>query len=183
VGFDTFRGLPAPRDARDTNPLWREHDFDAGAAAVEARLARAGFPAKPGTLRLIEGPLSDSLSDDLRTELERSPPSIVTIDLDYYSSTDLALRWLEPMLVSGTIVYFDDLWAFHGHPNYGELGALHEFNARGRGVLRPFDKYGTLSTHGHVYIFCRSEFEFAELSGLPPSPPVPSESRPPARKP
>ncbi|MGB6442627.1 MAG: hypothetical protein WBF81_04950, partial [Thermoplasmata archaeon] len=75
-------------------------------------------------------------------------------------------QWIEPLLTSGAVFYFDDIWAFHGHPDRGELGAIAEFNRKGNGWLIPFDKYGTVSTQGHVYIFCRSRFEFGEIRGL-----------------
>ena len=61
--------------------------------------------------------------------------NIITIDCDLYSSTATVLEWLRPLLRHGTLFYFDDIWAFLGHPEYGEMRAIAEFNAKAAGLL------------------------------------------------
>ena len=64
-----------------------------------------------------KGYFKQSLTDALIEKLKAFPPSIVTIDVDYYTSTLESLRWLDRFIASGALIYFDDMWAFHGHPD------------------------------------------------------------------
>lgn len=80
------------------------------------------------------------------------------IDCDYYSSTKTILDWLQPMLKSGTIFYFDDYWSFHGHPDYGELRAINEFNKMNQGrILQRGCVYGLGE---HTFIYSRESWEY-----------------------
>ena len=67
-------------------------------------------------------------------------PSIVTVDVDYCSSTRATLEFLVPILKSGTVFYFDDLYAFHLHPEMGQLKAISEFNGE-LGYLSPLREF------------------------------------------
>ena len=56
------------------------------------------------------------------------PPSIVNIDVDYYSSTKAVLEWIYPICQEGTIFYFDDIFEYLGNLSKGEYKAIAEFN-------------------------------------------------------
>jgi hypothetical protein len=83
----------------------------------------------------VPGFYKTSLTPALARRLADDPPGGVTIDCDLYSSTATVLEWLRPLLRHGTFFYFDDIWAFLGHPEYGEMRAIAEFNAKGAGLL------------------------------------------------
>lgn len=68
----------------------------------------------------------------------------------YYSSTKIVLEWLRPLLYSGVLFYFEDIWSFYVHPDYGELCAIREFNEAGEGRLVSFPVLGLASK---AYIF------------------------------
>ncbi len=55
--------------------------------------------------------------------------------------------------------YFDDLWAFYGHPELGEIGASNEFNRGGVGYLVPYPELGS-TVGGRTYVFVRKNFEY-----------------------
>jgi hypothetical protein len=74
----------------------------------------------------------------------------VMMDCDFYSSTKTVLEWIRPLLRDGTIFMFDDIWAFMGHPDFGELRAIREFNAKGPGLLVPHYFGGPTQ---QVYVF------------------------------
>jgi Macrocin-O-methyltransferase (TylF) len=148
--FDSFKGLPESSDPRDQHPLWKPGTFAYSREAVTHRLRVKGLPTEPPTVNLIEGTFAETLTTGLRNDLARNPPAIVTIDVDYYSSTRVVLEWLRPMLVSGTIFYFDDIWSFHGNPDLGELAAIRDFNSEGHGRLTGFPVLGLAS---YVYIY------------------------------
>ena len=82
----------------------------------------------------------------------------MTIDVDYYTSTLESLSWLDRFIASGALIYFDDMWAFHGHPEYGQIRAMREFHSHNtNGLLIPFDTYGEA---GKCFIYCRKAFEY-----------------------
>jgi hypothetical protein len=160
-GFDSFKGLPTPNNWRDDFKTWHEGDFAFKEEQVLARVRSVIQGAKP-SIRFIGGFFQDSLTPSLREELANSPPAIVTIDVDYYSSAKAVLEWLRPILPSGSLFYFDDIWSFHGNPEYGELAAINEFNAKNDGFLTPFPMLGM---NGLAYVYARKKFEYTESSG------------------
>ena len=87
-------------------------------------------------------------------------PSIVTVDCDYYSSAKLALEFLKPLLRSGAVFYFDDIWSFHGHPEMGELKAINEFNCGDHGSLTPCHLYGL---EHYSFIYSAKDWEYGNL--------------------
>lgn len=157
--FDTFKGLPPSSDPRDLNPGWHPGKFATSREAVNAKVRRLGFNRETETVHLIEGAFADTLTSARREPLSAFPPSIVLIDCDYYSSAILVLEWLRPLLRSGCLVFFDDLWEFFGHPDYGELAAIREFNARREGLLSPFPQIQPIRWGGS-FIYAAKQLEW-----------------------
>jgi Methyltransferase domain len=91
VGFDSFEGLP-----EDWRPgLGRGH-FAAG-----------GLPDIPDErVSFVKGWFDQTLPS---FRLPEHDQLIVNVDCDLYSSADTVLRFLEPHLVPGSLVYFDEL--------------------------------------------------------------------------
>jgi hypothetical protein len=114
VGFDSFEGLPEG---------WRP-GFDAGEFATDG-------PPKIDDERVefVAGWFDDTLPGF-------RPPAhdqlVVNVDCDLYSSASTVLRWAEPYLVPGSLLYFDEL-ADRDH----ELRALHELLDRSTLSLVP----------------------------------------------
>ncbi|MBU0579718.1 MAG: class I SAM-dependent methyltransferase, partial [Candidatus Margulisbacteria bacterium] len=108
---------------------------------------------------IIKGFYNNTLTEKRREQLKSNPPSIINIDCDYYTSTITVLNWLLPLLSSGCIFRFDDIWSFHGNPNYGELKALKEFNKKGEGQLTSFP---VLGLNSFAYMFSKPEFEYLQ---------------------
>ncbi len=159
-GFDTFSGLPEPADEADRHPAWEPGGFAQSREEVVKRIAAAGFPPDRSRVRLIEGDYRSVLTDSLRSELQVTPPSIVSLDVKYYSSTRFILDWIRPILPSGTIFYFEGIWKYHGNPRYGDLRAINEFDSAGDGLLTRLDEYATPSTRGRIFVYTRENPEF-----------------------
>lgn len=126
VGFDGGTGMPKPQDYRDNPYAWREGFFGMDEALLRSRLRVA---------ELIIGEVSETCPRFLQSQ----PPPIgfVSFDLDYYSSTDAALRTLlegdRSRYLPRVLCYFDDTVGPHSemHSEYtGELLAISEFNER-----------------------------------------------------
>ena len=107
IGFDSFVGLPE---------RWRP-GFEAGAFET------SGPPeiADP-RVSLVAGWFEDTLE---RFKPPEHDQLIINVDCDLFSSAATVLRWAEPYLVPGTMLYFDEL-SDRDH----ELRALRELVAR-----------------------------------------------------
>lgn len=102
-GFDTFRGLP-----EHWNNDYPRGKFDTGGRTPESSDHRVTF---------IRGLFQESLPAFLESFACRSP-LVINIDCDLYSSTLYCLTRLDPIIVPGTILIFDE---------FGDV--LHEFRA------------------------------------------------------
>jgi len=155
--FDSFIGLPKTGDESDQHVDWHEGRFAGSRELVEGRIKETGFPLS--NIHLIEGFYEKSLTPELLEDLKGKKifPSIVNVDVDYYSSTKLAVEWLLPLLQSGCVFHFDDVWSFHGNPNMGQLRFLNEFNAGSDGRFTPNNMYGLDS---HAFMYSKKEWEW-----------------------
>jgi Macrocin-O-methyltransferase (TylF) len=136
--FDSYKGLPEKQGQKDDHPGWDKGVFGTDLAQVKQSVALLGVSPNATNFHFIKGFYEKALTEELRSQLSEHPPSIITVDVDYYSSCKLVLDWLRPLLKEGTLFYFDDIWEFYGNPNRGELGAINEFNQNGRGKLVAF---------------------------------------------
>jgi hypothetical protein len=159
-GFDSFVGLPAPQGDADRHPFVGEGSFRSkGTEEVRRVLRRAGCEEE--RVQLIPGVFEESLTPELKERLGRPRASLVNIDVDFHSSTLTVLNWVEDLLADGSLVYFDDVMFYNGHPGKGQLRAIAEFNrARSRSGLTPAP---SLDPAGRVYVYWRDE-RFAEES-------------------
>jgi len=143
-GFDTFTGLPRSEHPSDQLEGWTPGRFAMSLGECQARVRRVGIPG----VEFIEGRYEDTLTPELAQKLTDDPPAIVNLDVDFYTSTAAALRFLVPMFRPGVLVHFDDVWSFNGDPTRGQLRAIDEFNATGPFYLAP---HWLGMGSGHVY--------------------------------
>lgn len=155
--FDSFEGLPSTQDPRDRLVGWNAGSFSFSEDYILNLVKNSGFSVD--RVRFVKGFFDNSLTPELARDLCKVPPAFVTVDVDYYSSTKQALDFLAPFLVSGATFYFDDLWAFDGHPDYGQLRAISDFNdtwkARGQLVANPIFQ-------NRIYTYFNREYEFTK---------------------
>ncbi len=149
--FDSFAGLPEKKGIEDDHSEWSEGMFAHTIDEIRQVIKNRKMDPDSGNFRFIKGFYEQVLTPELREHLARTPPDIVTVDVDYYSSTKIVLEWLRPILPSGSLFYFDDVWSFNGSPNRGELRAINEFNNSGQGFFVPFGIVPTLPNHCYIY--------------------------------
>ena len=106
-GFDSFEGLPE---------FWRD-GFDKGVFGLNNNL-----PNVNSNVRLIKGWFDKSLKD---FKVEK-PIAYLHIDCDLYSSTKIIFDYLQPYIVQGTIIVFDEYFNYPGWKQ-GEFLAFKEF--------------------------------------------------------
>ena len=130
---DSFKGLPEPFE-----------NLERGAFACAP-------PRIPG-VHIIEGFFEDSLTDELAQRVGRV--ALASFDADLYSSTLCALRWLTPLLDTGSLLLFDQYLAGGGaherraHEDWLRESELH--TVRIAEFIRPPSGQGGDRDHGSV---------------------------------
>jgi pimeloyl-ACP methyl ester carboxylesterase len=123
-GFDTGVGLPEPGDYRDLPFAWKKGFYPMNAADLRARLKRA---------TLVLGDLKDTAGEFFKKH-SPAPIGAIAYDLDFYSSTAMALDMLnapEQHYLPRVFCYFDDIIGSDTelHCDWiGERLAIREFN-------------------------------------------------------
>lgn len=128
-GFDTFEGMPAPQDHKDLNIVtgtdeWLPGQFSGGYHKLKA-YCELHYPNH----RLHRGRFEATLTAGFLETLRHSPPILVWIDCDFYSSARCVIERLIPYLPSGCVVYFDEHYFNVGSRQTGEARVVHEVNA------------------------------------------------------
>src|SRR6516162_7360328 len=75
LGFDSFEGMPAPRDG-DDGLIWRQGDLPGELESLQKYL-----DARYRDFQLVKGYFADTLPQ-IRDFLSQSPPIFVSIDCD-----------------------------------------------------------------------------------------------------
>ena len=123
-GFDTGVGLPEPADYRDLPFAWQRGFYAMNAATLPAQLQSA---------KLILGNLRDT-AHTFFEQYRPAPIGAIGYDLDFYSSTMLALKLLdagEQYYLPRVFCHFDDIIGSDTelHCRFiGERLAIDEFN-------------------------------------------------------
>ena len=155
--FDSFEGMPEKSSPRDEHPGFSKGVLSFSVEQARDRMSKY-LDLSRGNIHFIKGFFENSLTPALAHELSVHPPSIVTVNVDYYSSTKTVLKWIHRFAPTGCLFYFDDIWLFYGHPEMGQVAAINEFNQSGAGYLIPYPELGT-TVGGRSFVFARKEFE------------------------
>jgi hypothetical protein len=120
-GFDSFQGLPE---------FWNMHD-DQGLAAGYFAIDK--LPCVEPNAKLVVGWFNDTLPSWLSENLD--PVRLLHIDCDIYSSAFYVLDALNSRILPGTVIVFDDFYAWHDPGSYtnwhqGEYLALKHWMER-----------------------------------------------------
>jgi len=156
--FDSFEGLPEYTNPKDYNPAWTKGQFS-GSEDYIKNLIKSILPEALDNVSFVKGYYENTLNEKLQKSLRQFPPSIVNIDVDYYTSTKTVLEWIHPILQDGTIFYFDDIYEYLGNLSKGEYKAIDEFNTHhaSEGLhFYPFPHLGIMSFTGKVFTFNRT---------------------------
>ncbi len=124
-GFDSFQGLP---ELSGIDTL--SDDFVAGKFACSEEqflrtIATQGVPLE--RVSTIAGWFFDTLHSQTRENLNVRKAAIVNIDSDLYESASLVLAFVTPLLVTGSVLIFDDWYNYRGDAKLGEQRACREW--------------------------------------------------------
>ncbi len=125
-GFDMGSGLPKPKDYRDIPYHWKEGFFTMNEQNLRPKLNRT---------KLIIGDI-ESTAKDFFSKYNPAPIGAIIHDLDFYSSTKVALSMLKAdakFFLPRIYCYFDDTIGTETelfNDFTGERLAINEFNAQ-----------------------------------------------------
>lgn len=123
--FDSFQGLPEPTGIDTLSGDFVEGKFSNSKDNFINHIISKGVPKD--RVVVVSGWFSETLTEKTRADHEMRQAAIVHIDSDLYESAKLVLDFIEPLLVDGTIIIFDDWYNFKGNPNLGEQRAFREW--------------------------------------------------------
>lgn len=123
--FDSFQGLPQVGSIDRQSKDFVEGKFAYGVSSLERNLRKGDVDLNKVTI--IPGWFEQTCTAAAIERYQMKAASIVHIDCDLYESAKVALKFIEPLIVDGTVLIFDDWYCFRGNPNLGEQRAFAEW--------------------------------------------------------
>jgi len=125
--FDTFEGLPAPKDEKDKDHIdgdeWGEGEFVGNYEKIYDYVS-----SRHKNFLMHKGLFEKTLSDDLVCRLKKELPIVIFFDCDYYSSAESIFRKIIDIIPNGCVLYFDDIDFNYRSRFTGESRVIHEIN-------------------------------------------------------
>ncbi len=125
IAFDSFEGIPELSDIDKAYEFFPQGSYACTEDEFFANLEEAELPRDK--VIAVKGFFADTLNAETRDRIELRKSSIIHIDSDLYESAKLALDFVTPTLIDGSIVIFDDYYQFFGNPELGEQRAFREW--------------------------------------------------------
>jgi hypothetical protein len=125
--FDSFSGLPQLDTADEGHSRFREGRYNYAENKFIANVLSNSVEISSNRLITVPGFYNESLKEDVKETFQLKAASIVMIDCDLYSSTVSVLEFITNLVQDGTILIFDDWYAYKGSPNRGERLATQEW--------------------------------------------------------
>jgi hypothetical protein len=123
-GYDSFEGFKYT-DVEDKHPFFREGDFKSNEDKVRARLKK--HFKKRARWTVTKGYVEDTVGGKKAADIGAPKVAIVFIDLDLGNPARVALEFVQPALQTGSIIIFDDYFAYKGRVDRGVTRAFEEF--------------------------------------------------------
>jgi O-methyltransferase len=124
-GFDSFQGLPELSPAEGPSHEFVQGIFSSGLAKLQRNLKASSVGLDK--VVIVPGWFEQTCTAETKEKYQMRAASIVHIDCDLYESTKVALKFIEPLMVDGTVLIFDDWYCFRGNPDRGEQRAFTEW--------------------------------------------------------
>ena len=127
--FDSFEGLPEPRGV-DREGFTH---FSRGQYRCDLQQFRRNLERKSVDMtrvHCVEGFYEETLTEATKRALPLRRAAVLWIDCDLYESTVAALDFAAGYVQDGTMIVFDDWFAYRGDPTRGERRAFTEWLER-----------------------------------------------------
>jgi hypothetical protein len=126
LAFDSFAGLPPVASMEEGSNPFRVGEFAASRVDFERTVGRL---LRHHPVEIVPGWFEDTLTEETAERLRLHRAAFVNIDCDLYESTVPVLRFITPLLQTGSVVYFDDWFSYRGSMQDGEPRAASEWLA------------------------------------------------------
>lgn len=126
--FDSFQGLPDIEGIDKNGKDFVKGKYLCSEKKFLKNLSNAGVLMEK--VNVVSGWYENTCIKETRDKLSLKKAAIIHIDCDLYTSTKVALKFIEPLLTDGTIIIFDDWFCFKGNPNLGEQKAFWEWQEK-----------------------------------------------------
>lgn len=127
--FDSFEGLPEITSSEDRQSgEFKKGDYFCSQEDFRNLVTTRGVDMRRVTM--IPGWFDQVLNQKTKESLSLKKAAIIWIDCDLYESTVPVLDFITDHIQDGTVVIFDDWFAFRGNPNLGEQKAFREWLQR-----------------------------------------------------
>jgi O-methyltransferase len=123
--FDSFQGLPKLAPVEGPSKEFEEGKFAYRLADVQRNLRANDVDLSK--IVFVPGWFEQTCTAETIQRHGMKAASIVHIDCDLYESARVALKFVEPLMVDGTVLIFDDWYCFRGNPDRGEQRAFGEW--------------------------------------------------------
>ena len=128
IAFDSFLGLPDLKGSDKEGTDFKKGQFMSTKEEFITNLKRLGINSDK--ILSVEGWFEDTCVEQTKKDYKISKVACVMVDCDLYESAVCALKFIEDLIQEGTIIIFDDWFAFRGSPYKGEQKAFSEFEKR-----------------------------------------------------
>ena len=109
IGFDSFNGLPDEPDQH--KKMFYKGQYSCSEQQVRTWLSQYGADWR--RLVLVPGFYAATLTPESKRKLGLTKCAVAMLDCDIYSSTKLALTWIDDLIGPGSVLIFDD-WNAYG---------------------------------------------------------------------
>jgi hypothetical protein len=144
--FDPFQGLPQPDLVKD-GAAFEQGEYRAAMECFQGNIRKA---AQGFTVQIVPGFYEQSLTPEVISKFNLGKAAFVNIDCDLYDSTLCALRFVTPLLRTGSVIFFDDWFFSGGDMTRGEAGACAQW-LKENPNLKLID-YGIVGIMGQLFI-------------------------------
>ncbi len=167
-GFDSFEGMPGTDDKRDgdliANDGWVEGQFKTDFEKLQDYCKK-----HYRNFVFQKGYFEDSITDTVLDQLRPSPPILIWIDCDYYTSAKTVFERILPIIPSGCVIYFDEPEFNYGSRFTGESRIIHEINTGqfGEGIELVIDpSLSIMSKRIYRFINTNAELQYDRIEKL-----------------
>lgn len=152
--FDSFEGLPEPTSSPHIN-IWQKGALKTSIEDFRSMIVQHGIYVD--NTEIIKGFYNDILTPDLQQKMLATGRriAVATVDCDLYESAVPVLKFIEPLLQEGSVIYMDDLFGgYKGNPTKGVARAFLEWQSFSKWkVVRHLD----VGMYGRSYICYKPE--------------------------
>lgn len=151
IGFDSFQGLPDEPD--QSREVFYRGQYSCGEAQVRTWLSQNG--ADWDRIVLVPGFYDRTLVPEKKRELGLTKCAVAMLDCDIYSSTKVALEWIDDLIAPGSVVILDD-WDAYGDDEKswqdGQRRAMKEHSQTSQWTFDKLFTYGDGMRGGQAFV-------------------------------